>query len=121
LFADDVRTTNVFTVGGHGVTLAVSDGTTLGRTTVRFDVINLSEATAAISHEIDRSGIKRKDERPLLSELQAAMGSFDRGKIQSGVDHLLAFQKKVGQSFGNTPDALSWIRAAQQIIDAVGQ
>jgi hypothetical protein len=63
----------------------------------------------------------RKNKRPLIATLKAAVASFDRGSLGSGVNQLRAFQNKVLAQIARIDPALadSLIADAQAIIDAV--
>jgi len=56
----------------------------------------------------------------LLATLEAALASFERGSLRSGVNQLGAFQNKVRAQVARKEGALAaaWIASAEEIIDA---
>jgi hypothetical protein len=63
------------------------------------------------------SGIKNT--RPLLATLEAAVASFERGNLNSGINQLKAFQNKVAAQVARVDAGLAGelIDQAQRIID----
>ena len=60
-----------------------------------------------------------KNAKPLLATLEAALASFQRGNLNSGINQLRAFQKKVATQVTRIDAALAGelIDQAQRIID----
>jgi hypothetical protein len=69
------------------------------------------------------SNIPAGTQNALMSSLQAAIDSFNRGDNTAGVNQLAAFQNKVSAQSGKMIDAAladALIAAAQRIINAIG-
>jgi hypothetical protein len=115
-FATGVRVTNKFGLGTHTVTLAASDGSLSGTASATFDVITLSQATAAILAQVNANADPAKPVPALGKTLTRAIDSFDANDLKHGLNELYSFQKATAKIGGTL--ARSWIAAAQQIIDA---
>jgi hypothetical protein len=69
------------------------------------------------------SNVEIKKKKPLLATLEAALASFDRGNVTSGINQLKAFQNKVEAQVARIDAALAreMIDRAQGIIEEVQQ
>jgi len=67
------------------------------------------------------SNVEIKKKKPLLATLEAALVSFERGNVTSGINQLKAFQNKVAAQVARIDAALAGelIARAQQIIAEV--
>jgi hypothetical protein len=79
-----------------------------------------AESVEGLIAQVIQSGLSVKRTHPLLATLEAALASFRRESLRSGVNQLGAFQNKVRAQVA--PDdrvlATTWIASAQEIIDA---
>jgi len=119
-FATGVRTTNLFSLGTHTVTLVAADANAAGSAVVTFDVITLSEATAVLLIQLEKSDIPKKNKRPLEATLKGAMQSLEASHTEGAAGQLQALQNKIAAQIAPSDPALAedWIAAIQQIIDA---
>jgi len=114
--------TNCFGLGCHHVTLTSTDP--LGdscSTTVDFCVITTGEAVELCATQVDQADLDRKNKRPLIASLKAAVASSDRGSLESAMGQLGAYQNKVHAQIGrsNPAAAQALISLSQQVIDAI--
>jgi HYR domain-containing protein/PKD domain-containing protein len=111
----------ILSVGSHLITLRVSDGLDSATDTIVVRVVKPGEAIELIIDQIDQADMGRKNKRPFIATLKAAVAAFDRGSFEAGLNQLQALQNKVRAQLGRTDPALadSIIAAAQAVIDAV--
>jgi len=86
---------------------------------VTFDVISLSQATAAILAQVSENAEAGKRVGHLAKYLTHAIELFNQGDLKHALNELYSFQKEAAKV--PAPDntlADAWIRATQQIIDA---
>ena len=112
---------NVFDLGIHRVTLLVNDGVFTSTDIVEFEVITPAEAVAEIAAHLETLDLTRKNKRPFQATLEAAATAFDRGQLDTGVNLLQTFQKKVQAQLQPThPELANRLHlAAAQLIDAL--
>jgi hypothetical protein len=69
----------------------------------------------------DASNVEIKKKKPLLATLEAALASFDRGNVTSGINQLKAFQNKVAAQVARIDAALAGelIDRAEGIIEEI--
>ena len=110
--------TNCFDVGEVKVWLVVSDGQCTSQKTVMIDVITAGEAVDYLIGKVDAANIVRKNKRPFIATLKAAMASFDRESFVSGLNQLEAFINKTRAQVApsNPADAAEWTAIARGII-----
>lgn len=86
-------------------------------------VLSYSQATTNLVNQVNTANIPPGIQNDLLSTLQAAIDSFNRGNNTSGVNQLQAFENKVSAQRGKQIDAAladALIGDAQRIINAIG-
>jgi hypothetical protein len=86
-------------------------------------VLSYTDATTTILKQVQGANVPSGIQNALVSSLQAAIDSFNRGNNTAGVNQLGAFQNKVSAQSGKAIDAAladALIAAAQRIINAVG-
>ncbi len=120
-FAAGMLVTNALGVGSHRIVLGVFDGTDMGTDRLHIEVITAGDAVGGLLAQVDGANLDPRNARPLAATLQAAVASFDRGSLISGVNQLQAFQNKVRAQVAPVNPALAeqWIRDAREIITAV--
>ena len=116
-----IPTAPVKSRGVHPLVLTVSDndgGT--GTATVAIEVVTVSEAVDALIELVDNSTLDRKNKGPFIATLKVVSALLDRGRIESGLGQLRAFQNKVRAQLGRTDPELAaqWTRIAQSIANA---
>jgi hypothetical protein len=118
--ATGMRVTNTLAVGTHTVVLLVSDGVDAGTDTILLEVLSAGEAIEEVILALSDANLERKNKRPLIASLKAAIASFDRGQFHTGANQLRAFQNKLrAQVAGDNPERASALAAmCQSIIDA---
>jgi hypothetical protein len=114
------RSTNVFAVGVHFVTLIVDDGAGQTMDTVAFEVITAGQAVGGLILLLDKASIARRNKRPFLATLQAVMAAFDDGRSASALSQLRVFRNKARAQIAHLDAALAdeLSTAAQNIVDA---
>lgn len=120
-FASGPVTTNVFEVGSQTITLVVSDGQLTGSATVTVEIITPAEAVGFIMGLVQDSSLSLNKKKPLLASLRAAAASFQRGRMNAGVNQLFAFKAKVRAQVARQDRELArdLIASADEIIKAV--
>jgi len=121
-----VNPTITLPVGLHTIQLIVNDGTVgSGPDTVEINVITAGQAAENLTKKIDTlvedNDLPAGTATSLVTSLEAAAQSFDKGNIGAGVNKLQAFQNKVKAQSGKKIDAetaAEIISLAQEIIDA---
>jgi CHRD domain-containing protein len=114
--------TNCFDKGCHSVVLTVSDGKGgVSHCETNVCVITAGEAVEQCIILVDRTDIGRRNKRPLIATLKAAVASFDRGDFGPGINQLHAFQNKVRAQIAPSDPAAAaaFIACAQAILDAL--
>jgi hypothetical protein len=106
-------------VGEHTITLTVSDGLASDSDTITLRVVTPGEAVELLVMTVDQVDLGRKNKRPLIATLKAAVAAFDRGNFNAAVNQLQAFQNKIRAQVADEALAASLIEAAQAIIDGV--
>lgn len=121
IFATTAITTNCLPLGCHAISLLVSDGTYSCRSDLNICVVTPGEAVSLAIDLVDNADIGRKNKRPLIASLKAAMSSFDRGSHTSGLNQLNAFKNKVRAQISreNPAAAQAFTDSVQRIIDAI--
>jgi len=99
----------------------VDDGRCARTASLTVEVLTAGEAIELLIEKVDNADLGRRNKRPLIATLKAAIASFDRGSCASGVNQLEAFQNKVRAQVGHEDSALAddIIACAQQILDAI--
>ena len=64
----------------HSITLIVGDGTSHAMDTVAFEVITAGQAVGELIVLADEASLARKNKRPLIATLKAAMTAFEEGR-----------------------------------------
>ncbi|NQV33329.1 MAG: hypothetical protein HQ515_11610 [Phycisphaeraceae bacterium] len=108
-------------VGDNTITLTVSDGPDEGTDEIVVTVITTSEATENLANLLLVLDLPSGTRNALAKSLDAAVKSFDKGKVNAGVNQLRAIQNKVNAQSGKKIDAKTAaeiILLAQDIIDA---
>ena len=82
-------------VGLHTVMLRVSDGQSSANTSLTFEVITPGEAAAQISLLLEAVDVSRKAKAPLQAALNGAIQALEKGKLESAIGQLHAFDNKV--------------------------
>jgi hypothetical protein len=120
-FGISVMVTNVLGVGTHQIFLLVSDGAAVSTNSLTVEVITAAQAVAEVLLLMNETGIGQKHKRPLIATLYSALGSFDRGEFDAGINQLGAFQNKVLAQLNPSAPAIARIfgEAAQAIIDGL--
>jgi len=123
LLATGQRVTNTFALGTHPISLLVSDGSSTSQNSVEFEVITTGEAATEVIGQIDQSNLERRQIRPLIASLKAAIASFDRGQLNSGKNQLRAVQHKIESQVRPVNSALAeqLANAITHILSALGE
>lgn len=113
--------TNCFGLGCHTVTLLVNDGTDACAANIDICVITPGEAVEYCIALVESAAIERKNKRPLIASLKAAVASFDRGNFESAVNQLGAFKNKVRAQVlrDNPTEGQLLLDTVQSIIDGL--
>jgi len=84
-------------------------------------VLQPAERVEQLIVQVTQSGLRANRTHSLLASLEAALASFERESLRSGVNQLGAFQNKVRAQVAREDGVLAanWIVSAQEIIDAV--
>ena len=84
-------------------------------------MITTGEAVELCATQVDQADLDRKNKRPLIASLKAAVASSDRGSLESAMGQLGAYQNKVHAQIGrsNPAAAQALISLSQQVIDAI--
>jgi hypothetical protein len=84
-------------------------------------VLEPAERVEQLIVQVTQSELQANRTHPLLASLEAALASFERESLRSGVNQLRAFQNKVRAQVAPKEAVLAatWIESAQEIIDAV--
>jgi hypothetical protein len=110
--------------GEQTIRLVVTDpfGET-GTDTLTIQVMLVDESIALLIDKVNNSTIARKEKRPFIATLKAASASAARTDYSATIGQLNAFQNKVRAQVARTnpEEAASWIKWAQQIIDATSR
>jgi hypothetical protein len=115
-FGSGVITTNVFALGPHSVTLAVSDGQATATVSFEFEVITSNDALVLLALGVEQSALTRTTKRQLQTVLLENPDNSD-------ADNLQAFQNKV-QSYVAPEDpatASALTSAAQRLLNSLSQ
>jgi hypothetical protein len=110
-----------FELGEHDIMLMVDDGRCTATVSLTVEVLSAGEAIEVLIDKVDNADLGRRNKRPLIATLKAAIASFDRGSCVSGVNQLEAFQNKVRAQIGHENSALAdeIIALAQKILDGI--
>lgn len=117
-----VLSTNLLTVGTHGITLQVDDGRETNMHSLTVDVITpctaIQNLIATINKEL--SGVP-KYRRALLAQLRVACHFADKGRRATALHQLQVFERKVRGVLSSTSPTLAEElgRAAQQVQNAL--
>ncbi|HEU0010770.1 MAG TPA: PKD domain-containing protein, partial [Verrucomicrobiae bacterium] len=115
--------TYCFELGTYTVMLMVDDGhcPTPVTASLTVEVLSAGEAVELLIDKVNNADLGRRNKRPLIASLKAAIASFDRGSCVSGVNQLEAFQNKVRAQIGRENSALAdeIIALAQKILDSI--
>jgi hypothetical protein len=113
--------TYCFELGEHAIMLVVDDGHCTRTASITVEVLSVGEAIEVVIDKINDADLGRRNKRPLIASLKAAIASFDRGSCVSGVNQLEAFQNKVRAQISRENPALAdEINAlVQMILDSV--
>jgi hypothetical protein len=116
--ASGATATACLEVGTYTVRLIVDDGQCARSADVTVEIITAGEAIDVLIDKVNNSSIERKNKRPFIASLKAAVASFDRGSCNSGSNQLKAFTNKVrAQVSRSNPDvAAEWIALANAIL-----
>jgi len=109
-------------LGCHSIEMVVSDGRDVCRKHIDLCVISGGEAIEQVVTLLDGMNLDRKNKRPLIASLKAAVASYDKGDHEhTAANQLNAFQNKCRAQIGrnNPADAAALIKAAQDVVDAV--
>jgi len=113
--------THRFRAGSHSISLIVSDGSLKTTNSIVIQVITVGHAIEDLIQMAKRVLLSRRDAQSLVRQLVAARRAIDRGKLETGIHHLRAFQREVSRHLAKrdpaTADALR--RSAQEIIAAL--
>jgi hypothetical protein len=110
----------VYAITPAGLTSSNYDITFVGG---NLTVLSDSEATNNLVNQVSSANIAPGIQNALVSILQAATDSFNRGNNNAGINQLQAFEHHVSAQSGQTIDAAvadALIAYAQRIITAVG-
>jgi len=120
-FASGAIVTNCFELGEHAITLVVDDGRCTRTASLTVEVLSAGEAIEVLIDKVNNADLGRRNKRPLIATLKAAIASFDRGNCASGVNQLEAFQNKVRAQIGHENPALAdeILALAQKILDSI--
>jgi len=120
LLSTGVVATNVLPVGTNLIDLVVSDGQDAGTNTIEVVVMTAADAIRQLIAKLLNSGYT-KNLQPLLTTLDAAIDSFERGNFTSGLNQLEAFQNKLrAQVAPDDPVLADMLTSMSQLIaDAV--
>jgi VCBS repeat-containing protein len=106
-------------VGSYTVRLVVDDGTCTRTADVAVEIITAGEAVDALIERVNDATIDRKNKRPFIASLKAAVASFDRGSCDSAYNQLGAFINKVRAQVGKSnPTVADELIALAQAIRA---
>ncbi len=110
----------VLPMGDHSLLLAVHDGLLADTNALRLEVLTPAQAVERLIAQVESSWPRSQ---PLVASLSAALRSIERGNHVSAVNQLHAFQNKVcaGVARHDPVLAANFIRAAQDIIDALSE
>lgn len=119
-FASGPIVTNFWGVGQYQVVLQAYDGTSVGTTMLNFEIVTAADAAAGIVLLVGEANLGRRNQRPMVASLKAAMLSFEKGDFTSARNQLRAFQNKVGAQIApfDAELAARLTERAQQLIDA---
>jgi hypothetical protein len=108
-------------LGGHVITLVVSDGIATASDTVTVQIFSACNRVQALASKVKAAALRSTERNTLLNQLSAACSAFDSGDFNGGVHHLELFQDRVNKKVA--PDdpvtAKELNNGAQQIIDQV--
>jgi hypothetical protein len=109
-------------VGVHNIVLDVSDGLVTASDGLTIEIIGGTPTIQPIIDLINGSVLVRKNSRPLMTSLEQAGDSMNRGSAGAAVNQLQAFQNKVRAQVLPFDPALAnqLIALAQSIIDSIG-
>jgi len=117
-----VLVTNCLDKGCHSITLTVSDGRGgVSHCDKNVCVITAGEAVEQCILLVEQTEVARKNKRPLIASLKAAVASFDRDDFQPAMNQLHAFQNKVRAQIAraNPEAAAAFITCTQAVLDAL--
>ena len=69
----------------------------------------------------ESTAVERKDKRPLIASLNAAINTLEHGTLNAGYNQLQSFQKKVQSQIGkdNPTEAQAFIDCVENILKAL--
>ncbi len=113
--------THRFRAGSHPISLIVSDGSLKATNSIVIQVIKVGQAIEDLIQTVERAPLSRKDTQSLVQELTAARRAVGRGKLETGLRHLEAFQRAVNRRLASShlTVAKALQQSAQEIIAAL--
>jgi hypothetical protein len=107
-------------VGIHAVDLEVDDGLAQDTDSITVSVLTAGQSVERLQSLVGESDLT--DTQPMLSSLNAALVSIDRGSLKSAVNQLHAFQNKLRAQVAPFDPVLAaeLAQVAAQVIDALG-
>src|SRR5207249_6777945 len=91
-------------VGASGVRLDVSDGWATTSTAIVVTVVTAAQATNNLAGQLNAAGIPSGIKSTLLSDLNGAAASFNRGSFKTGVNQMQQFVADVSAQTGKKID-----------------